>query len=151
MGYLLHLLSALLAAALAELGYDSGRTWPWAVVGLAFVPHLLALWVRRQTLRGSFTRGELGLRLLGRLAPLLNAAAVLGFGWIQTLEGWFPTADSIDRWPHPSLLLAFGPYLVYELLVIDARARLLLGNTKAFRRSRSFQVGSKTRCFKPAA
>ncbi len=125
MGYLLQILLAIGAQSLVEAGIGTGERHPWLVLALCVVPHACALLVQRCTTRGSFRIGALGLRLLLVAGPLLYLSALAFGGWQASLEAWTGARISSLAWPRPVLLLVYAPFVVYELLAIDARARLL--------------------------
>jgi Zn-dependent protease with chaperone function len=122
-GYLVHIVAALLVAALAEEGFASGLELPLAVLALAAVPYVLAAFARRASLRGRFGRAGWLLLALHASPPLLHAAAVLGCGWYATLERLTGAEPHLFGWPRPASLLALAPFVLYALLAIDARAR----------------------------
>ena len=124
MGYLLHLLVALLAQGLAETGWSTGFDAPWLVLLALAVPHLLASLGHRLFLRGKFRASAVALRALSAAAPVLHLLAVCAFGWLDSLRRWFGEGFSLAGWPRAGLLLALAPFVAYELAAIDARARI---------------------------
>ena len=124
MGYLLHLLVALLAQGLAETGWTTGVDAPWLVLLALPVPHLLGALGHRLFLRGRFRASAVALRLLSAAAPVLHLLAVCAFGWLDSLRRWFGEGFSLGGWPRAGLLLALAPFVAYELAAIDARARI---------------------------
>ncbi len=124
MGYLLHLLVALLAQGLAESGWSAGLQAPWLVLLAVPLPHLLASLGHRLFLRGRFRASALALRLLSVAAPVLHLLAVCAFGWLDSLRRWFGEGFTLSGWPRAGLLLALAPFVVYEIAAIDARARI---------------------------
>jgi Zn-dependent protease with chaperone function len=125
MGYLLHLLVALLGQGLAETGWKTGLDAPWLVLLALPIPHLLGWTGHRLFLRGRFRASASVLRVLTGAAPALHVLAVCAFGWLDALERWFGDAVSLAGWPRIGLLLALAPFVVYEAAAIDARARLV--------------------------
>lgn len=123
MGYLGHILVALLALGVAESGYASGLEAPWLVVGLLPLPYVLAAWSQRLALRGRFRASERVYRLLTVCAPASFVAATVGFGWSTCVRGWTGSKTTFLDWPDATILLVLAPFLVFEVLAIDARAR----------------------------
>ena len=140
MGYLFHVVLALIAQGLAEAGVVTGWRAPSAVLALAAMPHLLVALARLAFVRGSFRAGEWILRAQSVSAPLGYALAVCAFGWQASVGAWVGGSVSFLAWPEPALLLALAPFVVYELAAIDARARFA-GTTRRERRAwRAFQA-----------
>ena len=125
MGYLLHLLVALLGQGLAESGWSTGWDASWLVLFLLPVPHLLGALGHRLFLRGKFRASAIVLRVLAGSAPALHVLAVCAFGWLDALRRWFGEGVSLGGWPRIGLLLALAPFVVLELASIDARARVM--------------------------
>jgi len=124
MSYLLQILLAMGAFGLADGGFVSGWQMPWAVLALCVVPYALLALASRAWRQGRF-------RATARFARVLNLApvpssflALTTFGWKGTLERWLDTPVTLLGWPEPALLLALVPYVAYQLLAIDASARL---------------------------
>src|SRR5260221_1498545 len=140
MGYLLHLLVALLGQALAEGGCSTGWRLPWALLPLVFVPYALSASAQRLFLRGRFRTSALVLRVLSGVAPLLHLLAVCAFGWMETLRAWLGEEIAVSAWPRIGLLLALSPFLIYELAAIDARARVATKSGTERRAWRVFQT-----------
>jgi Zn-dependent protease with chaperone function len=139
-GYLLHIVLALGALALAENGVLSGWELPFAVVLLAFVPHALAYLDRKLFLRGHFRVASALYAALNWSPPVLFAVALCGAGWSTTLTRWFGAAPSITGWPGPVVFVALVPYVAYTLLAIDARVRVGDSREHAIARARRFQT-----------
>jgi len=110
------------------LGLGSSRTL-W-LLPLAFLPHALWLLGRRLQLRGR-PGALVAVEGLLRFSPVLLQAAALGaFGAFGLLArawppGWQPLdpADP-EQWSALGFGLLLTPYLLTQVLVIDARARL---------------------------
>lgn len=140
MGYLLHLLVALLGQGLAETGWKTGWDAPWLVLLALPLPHLLGWTGHRLFLRGRFRASAAVLRVLSGAAPALHILAVCAFGWLDALQRWFGDAVSLAGWPRIGLLLALAPFVVYEVAAIDARARLIAPPGKERDAWRSFHA-----------
>jgi Zn-dependent protease with chaperone function len=140
MGYLLHLLVALLGQGLAEAGWTTGWVHPWALLPLALVPHALAWSAHRLFLRGRFRASAALVRALSGAGPALHVLAACAFGWMDSLHAWLGEGTSLTAWPRASLLLALAPFLVYELAAIDARARIATKSASERRAWRGFQT-----------
>ena len=123
MGFLLQLLLAMAAAAAAELlELEGGGAVGAAVGGLVLtpMPHLLGRLARRLALAGRWRAARRVASVLENSAPLAFAG-LLASGW----SGWARSqlGASILDWPTPGLAVLLAPYVVLELLAIDARAR----------------------------
>jgi len=140
MGYLLHILIVLGAEGLGELDITTGWNLPWAVLGLAAVPHTLSSLARMFQIRGAFGRAAFVTRVLRWSAPLLQLLLVCVFGWVQSAREWTSAGMGVFTWPEPGLFLALAPYLVFELLAIDAQARVHDTRAPQQRALRSFQL-----------
>ncbi len=139
MGYLLNIVIAVAALGLPELGVTSADEHLWAVLAFALVPVLIGVGLRRLVLRGRFRAAEIVARILAASPALLFAAAIAQLGWIRTTERWMGASAAVLEWPRPSLLVVIAPFLVYQLLAIDARARAQ-SSSASLRRARAFQV-----------
>ncbi len=125
MGYLGHLLLAILVQSLAEVGLRTGVVAPLWMLALLAAPHLLGAGIRRLLARGSARWADAGLALLHWLPVALFALAVGALGWLETVEAWLGASPSLMEWPHPAALVALAPLLAWCLLAIDARARVI--------------------------
>lgn len=89
------------------------------------LPHVLAAVHRRTAMSGRFRAASWSWSALRALSLLLHAAALLAFGWMSAID------DALARGPWSvapaewRMLLGLVPFAVFELLAIDARARLL--------------------------
>jgi len=140
MGYLLHILAALLAQGLAESGWTTGWRAPWAVPLLLVVPHALGLASHRAFLAGRFRASSLFLRALTACAPVLHLAALCALGWMDFTREQIGASASLDEWPRLGMLLALAPFVVFEAAAIDARARLVAPYPRERAAWRKFQV-----------
>lgn len=140
MGYLFHLLAALLAQGLAEMGWTTGWRAPWAVPLLVVVPHALTWGSRRAFLAGRFRASSSLLRVLSASAPMLHLVALCAFGWIECTRDWLGSEVSLDAWPRSGMLLALAPFVLYEIAVIDARARSVATSGRDRSAWRRFQI-----------
>ena len=123
MGYLIHILLALVLQGVDELSDASPRTWPLAVVALLVAPYLLGALTRRAYMAGRFRLAALSQTLVVWSPVLLHALALLVFGWNRSVERVAGQGPSLLAWPHPSLLLSLLPFAAYMLASIDCRAR----------------------------
>jgi len=139
-GYLFHILVALGSVALAEAGVESGWRLPWLLVLALPVPHLMARWIRALSLAGSFRRAARLQRLLAASPPLVQLVGDLALGWNASVAAWLGRSRDPMGVPDASLLLALAPFLVLELIAIDARARQLGQRAGEVRRARRFQL-----------
>jgi len=140
MGYLLHILAAVLAQWLAEMGWTTGWRWPWAVPLLVVVPPALTWGSRRAFLAGRFRSSSALLRISAGSAPILHFVALCAFGWMRTIEGWLGVEISLDAWPRGEMLLSLAPFVLYEIAAIDARARSLSSSGRDRASWRRFQI-----------
>lgn len=140
MGYLLHILAAVLAHGLAEMGWTTGWRWPWAVPLLVVVPHALTWGSRRAFLAGRFRLSSALLRIQAGSAPILHLIALCAFGWLQTMEDWLDVEISLDAWPRGEMLLSLAPFVLYEIAAIDARARSVASSGRDRASWRTFQI-----------
>ena len=108
------------------------------------VPHGLA-WIGRKLLRRGHRRSIACIDALLRFAPVyLQALAFLGLGGFALLQRLWPASlgvlrgDEVSHWPELALGAALLPYVISQVLVIDARARLF-GSGAWVGRVRSFQ------------
>jgi Zn-dependent protease with chaperone function len=139
MGYVLQLVLALAIVALADSGLALEGERPWALPLLVPVPFAAALLSRRLALRGRFRAANAVGRLLRLTAPACFAAALLALGWGATVERLVGGRPSLLGWPDLPLVAGLAPYLVLELLTIEARARLAAHGVDGVRAYRSFQ------------
>jgi Zn-dependent protease with chaperone function len=139
-GSILSIFLALGVLVLREYGVESGFVAGWAVLPLALVCYAPAWLARAAFVRGRFAAGERWQRLLGVAPALAFAAAVCGCGWVRALEGWLGHPLSFFDWPDLDALLCFGPFVFYELVAIDARARLASASGPRRARLRAFQA-----------
>jgi Zn-dependent protease with chaperone function len=140
MGYLLHIVLALAALGLSESGVSTGwRSTPLLIASCA-VPHVLGALARTTFMRGKFASSQLAFRALHGCAPALYFAALAVFGWRETVSELVGREISLFDWPHLGLLLVGAPFVVFELLAIDARARTSGSPHAETTRWRNFQA-----------
>ena len=123
MGFLRNILLALGVLALVETGLEPLWRLPALVPLLLVLPHGLAWFAVRAGRAGHLRRAALLQAVLPWSAPLVQLAAVLGFGWVAATTGLLAGGPRVDFAPGLDLLLALLPYLVAELATIDARGR----------------------------
>jgi len=138
--YIFPILFALGTLALSDLGWVSAGELPWVVPSLVLAPYALAWLARRALLAGRFRVGVALERLLGIAPVLLQAVAIGGCGWLASLERWGFAAASVEDWPGVALLAPLAPFLVYQLVTIDARARALAFSPDGAGKVRPFQL-----------
>jgi Zn-dependent protease with chaperone function len=139
MGFVLHLLLALGGLIVVELGWTGGVQAPWVLVGFLVVPYGLGRVARRAYLAGRFRTGALLERLLSLGPVLMHLLALTCLGWPALLapRGLGPQPGG---WSGLGLLAGLAPYLVYELVTIDARARSLAFVRGTTGKVRAFQL-----------
>ena len=140
MGYLLHIVLALAALAVAEATGAHGLPLPLAALPLAAVPALIGRWTRARAERGDFRVAAVGAQLLFWSPPALNVAAVSLFGWHRAALEWSGAETALLSWPAPGALVSLLPFVVYQLAAIDARARLSARTADGIARIRRFQA-----------
>jgi len=140
MGFLFHVLLAFAVVSAGAAGLRTSAPSPVGLALLFLVPHLAGLALRRLLVAGRFRPAALVDRALRHAAPALFAAAELGCGWTLSVERWTGLALGVDGWPGPGLLVALVPYVVLELLAIDAHARATDARSDEIARSRRFHV-----------
>jgi len=138
--YIFPILFALGTLALSEFGWVSAGELPWVVLLLLVAPYALGWIMRRALLGGRFRIGVALERLLVVLPVLLQVVVIGACGWLHSLERWGFAEASVGDWPGVALLAPLAPYLVYQLLSIDARARALAFSPDAARNVRSYQL-----------
>ncbi len=140
MGYLFHILAAAAIQALGEADLVAGWRLPWGVLALACLPHLLARRANALALRGAFRRADLCARLV-QLSPVpMHAAAVVLFGWVQSARDWTGAELLLFGWPRPVLAIALAPFVIYELIAIDAYSGLHAPSPRERHGIRNFQI-----------
>jgi Zn-dependent protease with chaperone function len=139
MGYILDIVLAIAALALSETGVATGWRAPLAVALLCCVPHALGFAVRATFVRGRFRAGEQLMRALQFSAPLCTVAALVLFGWQSSVASWIGRDVSLLAWPQLALFLVLAPFVVYEVLAIDARSRVVAAGRER-RAWRGFQL-----------
>lgn len=140
MSYIFHILFALAALALPELGWHSTGEHPWLLLALVVGPYPLAALARRALLRGRFRSGAALERALSAMPVVLQALAVCELGWAATLVRLGLTPPAFEEWLDLRVLWALAPYLVFQLASIDARARFLTFPPDAPGTQRAFQT-----------
>lgn len=140
MGFLFHIVLAVmvLGAAQAGLGFAS-VPWTWAL-GLLAAPHVLAGLSSQVGRGGRFRVTALLLRLTAVSAPLTYGLLVLGTDWLEALRGWTGAELSAETWPEFALFAAFAPYVLLQVLALDADIRATTPPGNLRRRAFSFQV-----------
>jgi len=104
-------------------GWAWGPVAPWAFVLLLPLPHLIVLSGRNLVGAGSFRMGAT-VTLIGRFSGTFAfAVLVLCCGWIQWLREAFDARLDLAGWPEVALLWAVLPYMIFEVLTIDAQSR----------------------------
>ncbi len=139
MGYFSHIILALAAIVAAESGLKSGWSISWAPLVLIPIPHLLAAWIRRRSLRGEFRKVATATRVLTYLPVILQVVAVSLFGWTESVSSWVGSEARPDELPELSILLSLAPFILFEFITIDARSRLFAVIATEVARLRNFQ------------
>ncbi|MEZ6015976.1 MAG: M48 family metallopeptidase [Planctomycetota bacterium] len=136
----LPLLLAVLVQALGEADLGSGWEAPWAVPVFAGLPYLLAWRVRALAMRGAFHAAERWARPLRASGALAFAGAVLGCGWVASVERWTGARFDAFAWPEPAILLSLAPFVGFQVLALDAEVRSHTRPGVAQRSKFAFQV-----------
>jgi Zn-dependent protease with chaperone function len=140
LGYILHILFALITLAAVDAGLTSATPWSFVVPLLAIPIVLAGPLIRRLLMRGHFRTAAALERALGLSPSLLHLLAVLLLGWCEAAEAWFGLEITLEGWPGMELLVGIAPYLLYQVLAIDARARLGASVDVQVGQLRSFQL-----------
>ena len=139
MGSLLPLFLAGVVQLLGEAGLGLAFEAPLLVPWLAGLPYLAGACADRAGARGRFAaqdRWALVVRLSGALG---FAVAVLGFGWLRSVERWCGVQLDSLVWPGPEVALGAAPFVALQLLALDAEVRLHTAPGAQRSRLRSFQ------------
>ena len=139
MGSLLPLFLAGVVQLLGEAGLGLGFEAPLGVPWLAALPYLSAQQADRAGARGRFRAQDRWARLVRLSGALGYAVAVLGFGWIQSVERWLGVSLDSLLWPGPEVALAAAPFVGLQALALDAEVRLHAPPGAQRARLRSFQ------------
>jgi len=124
MGFLPQLLTAVALQTLAQLGLGLGDVSAlWGLLLLP-VPYLFGSLSRRSLLAGRFRQASLFGRLLGFWSVAGFGVLVLGTNWLSLLRRWSGSPLDPESWPEPVLILAFAPFVILQVLCIDAETRL---------------------------
>lgn len=140
MGYVLHILLALAVFVAADGGAALSTARPLWMLVLVALPYGLAWSSRRLFLSGRFRLGHSLEQLVSLSALVSLGAALLLCGWGAQVERWLGTVGGLEDWPGPGLVVQLAPFVVFELLAIDARVRLFAPDAHAMRQARSFQA-----------
>ncbi len=139
MGFLVPILLAAGVLALGQTEKISGLELPAAVPLLAALPYALAEITRRRAMKGSFRVAAMLSRFSSLGGVLAYWFAVWGLGWLQSVRRWTGQPLGLDDWPQAGLLLAFAPFVVFQLGAIDAEVRTTQPPGPGRRRSFVFQ------------
>ena len=154
MGSLVALIAALLVHAAAQSGL--GLPWrppawvPWTcLIAFALVPHALA--------RVTLSLGRAGRhRVARRWMTFTEASGAIAFAllllagdWLCGVERWTGSSVDLESWPDGALALSLAPFVLYQLLAIDASVRAHGGTPSMRRHLRAFQVRMFLACLAP--
>ncbi len=139
MGSLLPLFLAGVVQLLGEAGLRLGFEAPLGVPWLAALPYLAAQQADRAGARGRFRAQDRWARVVRLSGALGYAVAVIGFGWLQSVERWLGVRLDSLLWPGPEVALAAAPFVVLQALALDAEVRLHTPPGAQRARLRSFQ------------
>jgi Zn-dependent protease with chaperone function len=109
-------------------------------LALASVPAILGFVSEAAFVRGKFALSAHLAAALHRSPPALFMVAVLALNWPGAVEAWTGQSASFTDWPEPALLLALLPFIAFQLLAIDARARLKDARPEHRAQERGFQA-----------
>jgi Zn-dependent protease with chaperone function len=104
-------------------GWAWGPVAPWAFVLLLPLPHLIVLSGRNLVGAGSFRMGAMVARIGRFSGTFAFAVLVLCCGWVQWLREAFGARLDLAGWPEVALLWAVLPFMIFEVLTIDAQSR----------------------------
>jgi len=139
-GYVFHILFALATLALVDVGWAGREERLWVLPFLALLPYALGWQARRAFLTGHFRLGEALERALAAAPVLLQLTAITSLGWMTTLERWSGAHPALGNWQGLELLAALAPFLAYQVVAIDARARTLTFAPDSVASARAFQM-----------
>lgn len=159
MGSLVALIAALLVHAAAQSGFGV----PWHVpnwfplvcfVAIALLPHSLAgvtqHYVTRNSGRASGHRvARWWMALTESSGVIAFAVLVLAGDWLASVERWTGSSVDLESWPDGALGLSLAPFVLYQLLAIDASVRAHGGTLSMRRHLRAFQVRMFLACLAP--
>lgn len=140
MAYLVHIVLAIAALALAEEGLALELVAPLAIVALLPLAHAFVRIERKLVISGRFVAAARVYGLIGALPVVQYALAVLVFGWGASIESWTGSPIDLLGWPGPRALLALAPFVVFVALSIDARARAVDSRKDEIASTRRFQL-----------
>ncbi len=124
MGFLPQLLTAVALLTVAQLGLVQGQASAlWGLL-LLLAPYVVGRLSRRSMLAGHFRRASLLGRLLGLWSVVGFGVFVLGTNWIALLRQWSGSSLDPESWPELTLIPAFAPFVILQVLCIDAEARV---------------------------
>ncbi|HIF41390.1 MAG TPA: hypothetical protein EYQ74_09860 [Planctomycetes bacterium] len=108
----------------AQLGLVQGQASAlWGLL-LLLAPYVVGRLSRRSMLAGHFRRASLLGRLLGLWSVVGFGVFVLGTNWIALLRQWSGSSLDPESWPELTLIPAFAPFVILQVLCIDAEARV---------------------------
>jgi len=124
MGFLPQLLTAVALQTVAQLGLVQGQASAlWGLLLLP-APYVIGSLSRRSMLAGHFRRASVLGRILGLGSVAGFGVLVLGTNWLGLLRRWSGSPLDPESWPEPTLILAFAPFVILQVLCIDAEARM---------------------------
>jgi Zn-dependent protease with chaperone function len=148
--HLVHVGIALLCLLGADAYAPEFRVSCWLLVAFAFVPHLLVKVARRFFLLGHHREGARLLELQRHAPVMLYAFAVFACAWGEQVQRWTGMELFADGlWPRPALLLALAPWFVFELLAVDAQARLRSATRAGIAEARAFELRMRAAALVP--
>ena len=149
MGPVLSVIAALVALTLAQGGAGASGPHPEALLFGLLLPHGIGLAARRASLAGQAARARRLERVLAGAGWVSYSLLVLGADWLGSIQQWTGEPMDLDSWPDRGLVFALAPFLLFELSVIYASARVHGGTPLMRRQLRSFQARLLLACCAP--
>ncbi|HPF12642.1 MAG TPA: M48 family metallopeptidase [Planctomycetota bacterium] len=122
MRFLVHILMAIAVMAYGQAVRFEGHPRTNWIPLLVLLPYGLVVVATRAGMMGRFRLAF----VLGKLAHLSGVLAyalcVVVFGWIEVVRDWSGQALEFEAWPQWGLLVAFAPFVVYQLACIHAES-----------------------------
>ncbi|MEM9802694.1 MAG: M48 family metalloprotease, partial [Planctomycetota bacterium] len=140
MGSLVAVLAAIFVHAAAQSGYASDVEIPGALGPGLFLPYALSFLSKRAALMGNLSQARAFATATEASGWVSYAILVLGCGWLETVRRWTGSPLGLESWPDLALAISFAPFVVYQLLAIDATVRAHGGTATTRRHLRAFQT-----------
>lgn len=141
MGSLVPLFLAVALLAAAQMGFGAGAPeLPWMIAPLATWPMFAAHMTRRAVRGGKMAAVRRWIVVTEASGAAAYFVLLFGCAWLDTVRRW--TGDPLlpESWPDWALGVALAPFVVFQLLAIDASARAHGGTRETQRHMRDYQA-----------